>query len=360
MKILFLINELRRGGAQRAFVNQINYLAGKGNDVCLAIILKESSASYLPDLILDKNKIYFLSEKPLGGLGSLLKLNRLAKKEEIEIIYSTLEYSNIIARLAKLLRPKLRIFIRESNIADKKTFLFKAVDMLLNFLPEKIIAVSEAVKESLKKYQPFYASKIVTLYNGVVIPTDGDSRASRDSKEVKILNVGGIRRQKDQLFLLEVFKKIIGTNKKVRLFIVGDGPERRNLENFIIRENLGNFVKITGRISDEKILADYYRQSDIFALSSLWEGCPNALLEAMAYGLAPVSTEVGGATEIIEDGKSGFLVPVGDKDAFFNKINILINNSGLRNQIGREARNRVKNKYSLDKQVDTLFKIFNI
>jgi len=361
MKILFLINDMRRGGAQRAFVNQINVFSGMGIDVYLMVLFRESGwKDYFDDLKIDKKKVQVLGIRNIFDFKKCLELSKFIKKEKISIVYSTLEYSNIITRLLKLICPRLKVFIRESNIAEKKGLKFKLLDLILNWLPKKIIAVSEAVRDSLLRYQKTYGHKIMVLPNGVFLPNvDMDAKFNQPKETINILNVGGLREQKNQIFLLEIFSELAREEKNIHLFVVGEGALKTKIEKYIREKGLGNEVSLVYDLSKNQEIEEFYKKVDIFVLSSLWEGCPNALLEAMSFGLPPISTKVGGATEIIEDGVSGYLVDINDKEQTKDKLKKLIKDKELRKIMGERAYKRIKDNYTIDKVVKSLIKIFN-
>ena len=159
-------------------------------------------------------------------------------------------------------------------------------------------------------------------------------------------------------FLLETFLELKKhSNIKFKLIIIGEGEERRKLEEFISENDLKQEVELIGCLSGDEI-ENYYRKSDIFILVSSWEGCPNALLEAMSYGLPVISTKIGGAIKIIEDEKSGFLADKGDKKKIIEKILLLAQSSELRNRIGFNAFQRIKAKYSMKRNTNELINIF--
>ena len=130
------------------------------------------------------------------------------------------------------------------------------------------------------------------------------------------------------------------------------------MSNFIRQNHLDDRISLLGNLEREK-LNEVYLNSDIFVLSSKWEGFPNVLLEAMSYGLPVVSTKVSGAEDLIEDGKSGFLVPVGDVKKLEEAILKLATDCDLRKRMGEAARERVKNNL-MDKHVARLIKILEL
>lgn len=359
-KILFLINNLKMGGAQRSFINQINYLSRNGHDVCLALVFKvKSKNEYLSEVDLEPSKIIVLDFKRVFDLKAIARLLSFISANNIGIIYSTLENANIIARITKILRPSLKIFIREGNVASIKSWKLRFFDVFFNSLVEKIIAVSRGVEESLLKYQKIYKKKIVVLDNSVVLPKEKNI-GSKNSDELVLLNVGSLTEQKKQFLLLEIFKKLVKEDRQnnYRMYIVGEGGERDKLFEYIKGNDLESLVTLTGFLRKEEIV-EYYINSDIFLLSSYWEGFPNVLLEAMSFAMPVLSFNIEGAVDVIIDGKSGYLVNKGDTENYCEKIIELSKDRNLRKVVGLAARERVKEKYTIEKQVDKLLKIIS-
>jgi glycosyltransferase involved in cell wall biosynthesis len=117
--------------------------------------------------------------------------------------------------------------------------------------------------------------------------------------------------------------------------------------------SLGGKVVLKGNLSGRKVRAEYLA-SDVFILSSLWEGCPNVLLEASAIGLPSIATRVGGTSAIIEDGKSGMLVPKGDAQALAKAIIYMIDHRDMLGSFGAEARRMIENMLTEEEHLESL------
>lgn len=167
----------------------------------------------------------------------------------------------------------------------------------------------------------------------------------RDPNHVKeniVLNVGRLHGQKDQLTLIKAFANIGASDWK--LYIVGEGDQREKLETFIAEKKLREKVILKGQ---QKNISSYYNKSKIFVLSSLYEGFPNALIEALHFGLPSISTNCPtGPSELIEDGTNGFLIPITDLKALENKLQLLMTDGTLRKKFS-ESSPEVTKKFEL-------------
>ena len=166
-----------------------------------------------------------------------------------------------------------------------------------------------------------------------------------EKDSVKLISVGRLTYQKDFITLLKAIN-VIKNKKLVELIIIGKGYEKEKLENFIYNQKLEKFVKLIGYQSNP---FKYIKQSDIFILTSLFEGSPNVLVEAMKLKKYVISTNCPtGPREILQNGKYGSLVPVGD----YKKIaNIVINfklNNEIKNKINKGFKSLKKYEYKIN------------
>jgi glycosyltransferase involved in cell wall biosynthesis len=148
--------------------------------------------------------------------------------------------------------------------------------------------------------------------------------------------------------LLDAFAVVARDAPDSRLELIGEGPLRTKLEAQVRALGLGERVCLHGFEPDPERL---YAAFDVVALSSDREGLPNALLEAGAAGRAIVSTAAGGATEIVVDGETGLLVPIGDVGAFAAALACLVRDPDLRDRLGQAARSHVERTFGMDRFV---------
>jgi len=165
------------------------------------------------------------------------------------------------------------------------------------------------------------------------------------SEAIRLLTIGRLEEQKRvDRFLRAVSAVCQKTDKTIKAIIAGDGSLRNQLENQAAELGLAGIVEFRGLVSDVPSL---YREADIFVLTSDWEGTPNVLLEAMAAGLAVVSTNVGGVADIIADGHSGLMTYPHDEARLTNLLIQLVNNPQLRRELGHRAHVQVEENHSL-------------
>jgi glycosyltransferase involved in cell wall biosynthesis len=166
--------------------------------------------------------------------------------------------------------------------------------------------------------------------------------------EVKVVTfVGRLVHAKGLDWLFDVWKTVSGADSQARLLIVGDGPERPALMARVVELNLQDAVTFTGRQED---VYKFFSVSDVFVLPSRLEGISNSLLEAMSQGLPVVAADdrLGGNRSVITDKCDGIIIRQGDTDEFARVLLSLLTDQGLRLEMGRRARQKVENAFSID------------
>ncbi len=222
----------------------------------------------------------------------------------------------------------------------------------------KIIAVSELIKEDEIKQHQIPSKKIKTIYNGI----DLNKFKSFEEKKIKslkekfkdkkiILSVGNIIKQKGYHLLIEILPEIIKKEPKTLLLIGGEGNYLKDLKEIAEKNKSEKNILFLGKIKREK-LPKYYNLSDIFAFPSLrGEGLPYVLIEAMACGKSVISSPSGGIVNIIKNNKNGLLVKKGDKKELLKGILNLLRDKKLRARLGKEARKTIRKKFDLKKMI---------
>lgn len=177
---------------------------------------------------------------------------------------------------------------------------------------------------------------------------------------VMIMSVGRLDAVKNQTGLIDAFDRLCKFDKpaaaRLRLAIIGDGDQRATLEGQITRLGLAYQVRLFGNRTDVPALLG---EADVFVLSSIAEGMPGAVLEAMASGLPVVATRVGGTGELVIEGETGTLVPASDPDRLAAALNSYLLNEGLRLQHGRAGRSRVEDRFSLAAMLSTYATLYD-
>ena len=211
----------------------------------------------------------------------------------------------------------------------------------------RIVFNSRAVRDRTVRLERLSPERSIVIPNGVASPPDGLAMPAdlADPGRTTVVCVASLREKKGQAQLIDAFARVRERAPDARLLMVGEGPLERALRERATSRGLDGSILFTGFRNDvPSILAG----SDIFALSSLEEGMPNALIEAMAAGLPSVATDVGGVGEILLDGETGHLVPPADPGALADRIGDLVRDADRRRLLGEAARRRFERLFTLE------------
>lgn len=230
-----------------------------------------------------------------------------------------------------------------------------------------MVAVSEEVRASMietLRADRAAARKIAVVTNGVEIPPPLEAgrreTIRRDlgvgADELLVLSAGRFGEQKNFRDLIEAVGLAREREPRLRLVIAGDGELRPDLERQVHAAGLQDVVKLPGNRDD---LSEVMQASDLFAMSSLWEGLPLVLLEAMAAGMPAAAYAIPGVTDLLEDGVHGALAPPGEPQELAAAIAGLLDDPGKRKACGEAARSLVEREYSFAILVDALLDLYD-
>ncbi len=202
---------------------------------------------------------------------------------------------------------------------------------------DKIIAVSSAVKSALVDETFVQESRIVVINNGIKsVLTQTNLSSKKPNVVTELLYVGRVIRAKGLFLLIDVLANL--KELPWNMTVIGDGEDMNSLSQKIQEFSLGERVKLLGKVSHE-VAMNAMLTADIFLLPSIRiEGLPMVLIEAMFAGLPVIATDVGGNSDAVRDGQTGYLIPSGSKSALQEKLVDLIKDPVMREQMGKNAR----------------------
>ncbi|MBF0328438.1 MAG: glycosyltransferase [Nitrospirae bacterium] len=245
----------------------------------------------------------------------------------------------------------------------KEPKLNSAETALANRVVKKIICVSTGIKESLVS-QGVDASKCTVVYNGIDAETKPQTAPERIRDELKITTdeilIGTVcslirlKRVEDLIKAMSIIAH--DSSLPIKCVIVGDGPERKKLEELMQAKNLSDRIIFAGFQNDA---VSYTNVMDIFVLTSEQEGLPRSILEAMLMEKPVVATRVTGTSEVIQNDETGYLVPVSQPAAIAAAILKLANDSHLRKSMGQKAKKRAIEEFSAGKYISGVEEVFS-
>ncbi len=333
--VAFYIGSLKKGGAERVFVNLATYFLEQGCNVTMVTQYKKENEYELPAGI--RRVISDLTPEEEGGrIANLFrryrKLRRIFREIHADVVLSTIGKNNFMALLANAFLPtKVVVSVVAEPTEEYPTKGMRLLAKTLFYAADGIVMQTA---DAVRFFQPSLQKKCVILKNSLN-PAFVRSRYE-DDRPQDIVAVGRMDENKNQRMAIRAFCKIAERFPDARLILYGDGPLRRELTEEVRSLDMSERILLPGRITDvpEKLEKAY-----AFVLTSFTEGMPNTLIEAMSLGTACISTDCpcGGPKDLIRDGENGFLVPVDDSDALADRLTRLLENPDLMQQMGKNA-----------------------
>lgn len=360
MNILFFITSLDVGGAERQVLDLARRLISRNHNV-LIVYLTGSGR-----LVSSDNSISAIglgSTKSISGaVRSFLSLRALIKSFKPDVVHSHMVHANLFARLVRLVTHIPRLICTAHNTNEGGRLRMYAYRMT-NFLADVTTNVSRGAVEAFESKGAVKHGQMLFVPNGIdtdKFTFDESTRLDIRSSEgilsdgKVILAVGRLVAAKDYPNLLRAFEILCRVDKTITLWIIGDGELKSEL--IALCEELGIFkrVKFFGIRED---VADFYSSADVYVLSSAWEGFGLVVAEAMAAERVVVATDCGGVKEVV--GEEGFMVQPGNVEELAVAIKLALDmDTSAAQALGRLARQRVIDNYSLDNVVTTWVNLY--
>lgn len=286
-----------------------------------------------------------------------LKIARIIRREKPDIVHSQ-SWSGIDTAIARLIGGRVHLVHSEHgrnfpHLESEPTTRRIARRALYHFA-DKVFAVSNEVRDHYCRQTGYSPERMSVIPNGIDVSRidEADGGGAREEfgiagDDFVIGTVARLDATKDTITLARAFAKLHQShhNPKFKLLIVGDGSERAKLEAFAADQGLTTSVIFAGLRQDVPRLL---KAMNVFALSSLSEGMPITVLEAMAAGLPVVATKVGALPDLAEEGLTGFLVEPEQPEAIAERLAELLANPELAKSFGAEARRKVEREFGID------------
>ena len=209
---------------------------------------------------------------------------------------------------------------------------------------DKIICVSEYDRQLALKYGVGRKEQLVTIHNGIPELSEDHMAEPEEGNPVRLIMVARFSEPKNQRLLIMAIDNLECSND-FEVCLVGDGPLLESCRELAAERGLLDKVKFLGARKD---IPELLSRAHIFVLTSNWEGFPITILEAMRAGLPVIASDVGGVGEAVVDGKTGFLIPRGDIEVLKDRLTRLIDNPGLRVELGQAGQQRFTENFTID------------
>lgn len=338
-KILFYIDSMQMGGANRVIANLVEYFFKLGKEVILVNDInpeKDILEYKIPNEITRK----YLDTEKKGRLKKnilrITRLRRIIKEEKPDIVLSFMGPPNERMILATLgLNIKKIVSVRNDPYREYGKGIKKIIANFLFSFADGCVFQTEEARGYFKKA---IQKKSIIIFN----PVNKKFYNQKLLQEKKyILMVGRLQPQKNPHLLLEVFFEIEDKYKDFKLLFCGDGELKESLNKKVVERNLQERVIFCGQVNN---IEKYLSETSVYVLSSDYEGMPNALMEAMAVGVPVIATDCpcGGPRALIENEKQGILINCRDRKSLRENLEKLLNNKELRERMRIESKKRAE------------------
>lgn len=376
IKIAYILTPVEFGGAEKVNLTFLRNVDRTRFEICPILLVRpwEDRIPFIEQL---GEKNYSINKIPVAVkrrsegrdyfriLRCIRNLYRILSKDSFHLIHTHGYFADIIAMPVSKVLSIPHISTCHGFISnDWNLRIYNTLDRLSLRFCKKIIAVSEGVRGDLVK-NGIAEAKIIVIQNAVQNSHDLDSFLGNRLNKRKMLGinesehvagyVGRLSDEKGLQYLIEAGIILKQKNEVFRILIIGDGPKRKELENLARGKGLEKEIMFIGFQND---VEKWLPVLDIFVLSSLTEGTPMALLEAMAAGIPVIATSVGGVPKVIEDGCNGFLIGPADSLALADKLLTLFRNPLLCRQVAGEGMNVIKKRFNVHdwcRQIETQY-----
>jgi len=363
-RILHLITSFEIGGTERQAVELLKRIDRDRFDIRLAVLRNEGPFyQEIEDLFPSVPEFRLTSFYNRNALKQLRRLRRLLISEKIDLVHAHDFYSGLLGiAAARLAGVKVIACQRHLKLSDRRAHYVGT--SVIHRLADRLLVNSDAIRRRVINQRIAHPRKITVIRNGVASGATPKAEArsvirrelSIDDTVVLVGVVARLDPIKGHRFFIDAAAEVLRGHPDTHFVLIGDGPLRSEIRERLEKARLTDRVHLLGDRSD---VARLISGLDLLVLSSLHEGLPNAVMEAMAAGIPVVATAVGGTKELITDGETGFLAPPADSEALAWKINLALMKSDTRSQITAAARKRIESEYGMERMINSVERLYD-
>lgn len=363
-KVFILIKGLGLGGAEKLLELAIPHLNRDRFDYEVGYLLHWKNA-LVPPFRRAGIPVFCLNQRSPYDIRVLPQLARLLRQRQVDLLHLHLPYSAILGRMASKVTPVKAVVYTEHNLWQRYHWLTAAANRLTYGWNDAVIAVSSEVELSIRSRSKTNGKpKLDTIPNGVDV--EQLASVAKDPQGVKeefqiplthrlVVHVANFTQKKRHLDLLKAIERVVKAQPLLTFLLVGQGPMEKEVKEAARQLGVERRVIFTGfRTDATRLIA----AADLFVLSSLYEGLPVSLLEAMALGTPIVATSVGGIPEVVIDGVGGFLVEPLNPDQLAEKMLDLLRDPQLQQRFSENGIRTVRERYDVRRMVESTEAIY--
>jgi glycosyltransferase involved in cell wall biosynthesis len=359
LKILHILSGDLWAGAETMACNLLRCLK-KHDDLDISVILL-NEGRLANELRTGGLIVHVIDEKRDSFWEIFRKARKIIVRNPPDIIHSHRYKENLLALMISAFLRGTKLVSTQHGLPEayaKKPTITQRLKTLANFFLLSsfftTVAVSFDIRNSLISRFGFPKERGEVIHNGIKLPEHVSSKSG--TGEFVIGSSGRLFPVKDYPLMLET-ARIVASNgvKDIRFELAGDGPEMPVLDALVLRYGLQEGFIFKGHVND---MDSFYRGLDVYLNTSVHEGIPMTILEALGYGLPVIAPAVGGIVEIFEDGKEGFLISSRNPQDFAEKCLLLKENRELREKMSRAAREKAERAFSTEKMAERYYRLY--
>jgi len=362
VRILFVVNGFAVGGGELKLLELISQLKQRYPQKYRIVVASVGQSGPLEEnfrKVADRTEIYI--KRHAYDVMQIFGLIRLIREEKIQLIQTTLFYADILGTMAGVLTGvrniiSWEVYTEQYSLKQKWAYRLASKGFF------SIITVSNATRRKMIHQYHLPEAKVRTIHYGIDVKKFQSRNPREIRKELGIpqntIVFGTIARlteQKGHRYLIQAIPTLIRHFPRVLFLFIGDGPLRASLIQLAQDLEVLPYIQFLGFRSDVDALLS---AMDVFVLPSLYEGFPNAVLEAMACGKPVVATGVDGTPEAVLHGKTGLLVPPKNPEALAKALIQMAQNPSLRKQMGENSKRRIQEYFLLEHQINAFDQLY--
>ena len=371
-KVLYVITQAEMGGAQRYLYDLATSSDAQNYDISVAI--GQGQDQSLINELKGKNIITYQIKhlvrqvSPLNDILAIFELRKIYKRIKPDVIHLNSSKAGVLGSLANHTIAKISYnivytahgWVFNEPMNKIKKILYWSLEKITSQPKDKIICVSEFDRQTAIKYKIAGAKKLTTIHNGLdnnlmVFLTKEEARKELKLPTDKTIvgTVANFYKTKGLEYFIKAIKEL--NDENIIGVIIGEGDLRMELKKLISSLGLKNKLLLLGKHTNA---SKYLKAFDIYACSSVKEGFPYSILEAMAAKLPIISTNVGGIPEMIKDNNNGLLVEPKNPEILSEEIKLLIKNQDLSQKLAEKAEQDVKNNFTKEQMIKQTFGLY--
>lgn len=357
MRVMLLASGDLWAGAEVMVYQLAGGLAGIADvELCVVLLNRARLADELENLGIE---VYVVDESTHSFVALIRDFSKIVASFAPNVIHSHRYKENLLAWIVSCGRRAPKLIATQHGMPERvgarrhikgrlrNSLFFRLLSCRFN----RTVLVSEEMRQALVGSYGFTEKNVMVIHNGISVP---DDEIHRSGQRLTIGSAGRLFPVKDFSLLVDIARLVTSQSETVDFVLAGDGPQRLILEEKVRRYGLEDRFKFSGHVDDMDV---FYRSLDVYINTSVHEGIPMSVLEAMSHGLPVVVPKVGGFPEIVEEGVSGYLVAGRNPKAFAEAILGLLQ-TDHRRSIAEAARQRVVDCFSREAMARKYYEMY--